>query len=281
MTLPAGTERPSSDALAEPPATASAPDGSSGLTLPNGLRLCLGSRQMIPAANYVVEEVFVERQYARDGFAIGETDTVVDVGANMGIFALWAAPQAPRGRILSIEPIPELADCLDASLRENSISNVSVVRNALGRPGAKIELCYYPGFNIISHQSDFRRPAYARAKMYLKNFRTWSRPARVEARCVSLGGLLDDRGVERVNFLKIDCEGGEYEVMRGMRPQDWRRIDQLVVEFHEYRKDQDHTEIVRILEGNGFEVAIEKDPVTYRLMRFGTIWAKRRRPWNF
>lgn len=256
------------------PAASTAP---ASLTLPNGLRLCLQSAQMIPAANYVVEEVFVERQYAREGFAIGEADTVLDVGANVGIFALWAAPQAPGGRIVSIEPIPDLAACLDASLRENSIHNVSLVRKALGAPDRTIELSYYPGFNIISHRSDFRRPAYARAKMYLKNFRTWSRPQRVRAECVSICQLLDDHAVERVNFAKIDCEGGEYEILRGMRPHDWRRFEHLVIEFHEYHEDQSHHEIVQILRDNDFDVSVEKDLITYRLMRFGTIWARRRK----
>lgn len=99
---------------------------------------------MIPAANHVVDEVFVERQYAREGFTIGEADTVPDVGANVGIFALWAAPQAPGGRIVSIGPIPDLAACLDSSLRENSICNVSLVRKALGAPDSTIEIRYYP-----------------------------------------------------------------------------------------------------------------------------------------
>jgi len=245
------------------------------LALPNGLTLCLQSKTMIPAANYVVEEIFVEGQYTRKGFEIGESDTIVDVGANMGIFALWAAPQVPNGRIIAIEPIPDLAACLRASLGKNAIGNVSLVEKALGSPNSKIELSYYPGFNIISHRSDFRRPAYARAKMYLKNLSTWSTPKRLKVDCTSIGRLLDDHEVDRVDFLKIDCEGGEYDIVKNTGLRDWRRIDRLVIEFHEYHKSHSHLQLVQVLKNNGFEVDLDLHPINYRLMKFGTMWGKR------
>jgi FkbM family methyltransferase len=253
------------------------PANSVGLALPNGLTLCLRSSQMMSAANYVIEEVFGERQYVREGFEIGHDDTIVDIGGNMGIFALWAAPQAPQGRVISVEPIPDLIACLEASLPLNSLENVTPVQKAVGAPGTVIDLSYYRGFNIISHRADFRRPAFARAKMYLKNFKTWSSPETVRAQSVSIGQLLDDHAIDRVNFMKIDCEGGEYDIVRNVSASDWRRIDRIVIEFHEYHEHHRHGDIVKTLQENGFDVVVQKDSVTYRLMRFGTVWAKRRR----
>jgi len=258
------------------PQEAFLPTDSVGLALPNGLTLCLQSNQMISAANYVIEEVFVERQYVREGFEIGHEDTIVDIGGNMGIFALWAAPQAPQGRVISVEPIPELIACLEASLPFNSLENVRPVQKAVGAPDTVIDLSYYPGFNIISHRADFRRPAFARAKMYLKNFKTWTSPKTVRAQSVSIGQLLDDHAIDRVNFMKIDCEGGEYDIVRNVSASDWRRIDRIVIEFHEYHEHHRHADIVKALQENGFDVVVQKDPVTYRLMRFGTLWARRR-----
>jgi FkbM family methyltransferase len=247
------------------------------LELPNGLTLCLRSSQMIPAASYVIAEVFGERQYAREGFEIGSEDTVVDIGANTGIFVLWAAPQASQGRIISVEPIPDLATCIKASLIMNSLENVTLIQKAAGAPNTLINLSYYPGFNIISHRSDFRRPLFAQAKMFLKNLKTWSAPESIRAQCVSIGQILDDNEVDRVNFLKIDCEGGEYDIVRNVGPHEWRRIDRIVIEFHEYHKHHRHSDIVQALQENGFDVVVEKDPMTYRLMRFGTIWGARRK----
>ncbi|SDZ01785.1 methyltransferase, FkbM family [Lysobacter sp. yr284] len=253
----------------------STPQPTAHVPLPNGLTLYLQSAHMRAAAEYVVDEIFVEKQYQREGFEIGHADTVVDIGANMGVFALWASPQAPAGRVISVEPVQEMMDCLRSNLDANRIRNVSAVQAAVGPSGQKIELTYYPGFNIISHRSDFRRPAYARLKMYLKNWRVWRAPERVRAACISVGELLDEHGVDRVDLLKIDCEGGEYEIVRGMSERDWSRIDRIVMEFHEYHKDQRHEQLVELLRNRGFEVEVEKDAMTYRLMRFGTLWARR------
>jgi hypothetical protein len=35
-----------------------------------------------------------------------------------------------------------------------------------------------------------------------------------------------------VDLLKIDCEGGEYEIVRGSRPESWRRVRRVVMERH-------------------------------------------------
>ena len=50
--------------------------------------------QQQAAARFVVNEIFKKRRYDHPGFQIEPTDTIVDIGANMGIFVLWAARQA-------------------------------------------------------------------------------------------------------------------------------------------------------------------------------------------
>lgn len=248
------------------------------MDLPNGLQLVLESTALLPAARYVVDEVFHERQYSRDGFEIGESDTVVDVGANVGVFSLWAAPQASRGRVVSVEPIPNLADCLGRSLTSNRIGNVTLVQTALGSGNGRMELLYYPGFNIISHRVDFRRPFYARLKIFLRYLSYWSGPRTITVPQTTLPKLLADEGIDHVDFLKIDCEGSEYAIFEGMRSEDWLKIDRMVIEFHEYHQNHRHEELVRVLHENGFEICIQKNPMAFRLMRFGTLWARRRRP---
>ena len=64
--------------------------------LGDGLSLWLSSTQQLGAARYVVDEIFTKRRYDHPGFQIRPTDNVVDIGANMGIFTLWAARQANR-----------------------------------------------------------------------------------------------------------------------------------------------------------------------------------------
>ena len=51
-------------------------------------------------------EVFKRKSNPRPGFELRPHDTVIDIGGNIGIFLLRAAPQVPKGRLISVEPTP-------------------------------------------------------------------------------------------------------------------------------------------------------------------------------
>ena len=86
--------------------------------LPNGARMRYVSR---PDVQFLYDEIFVDECYAKHGLAIREGATVIDVGGNIGMFALYAAEKAgAEGRVFALEPIPRTF----AALRENVIRNV-------------------------------------------------------------------------------------------------------------------------------------------------------------
>ncbi len=242
--------------------------------LPNGLCFHTTARSMRAATKYLRAEIFKRRRYFHPGFEIRPRDTVIDIGANMGMFVLWAAPQASQGRVLAIEPTSVIS-CLETNVRLNKLSNVTPIRAAVGADGGTMELITYPDFNIVTHQRGWRPAASTR---FLINFavrRRRLKPVCESAPRLSLGRVFEEHHVERVDFLKIDCEGGEYEIFRNMDASDWRRIDRIAMEFHELERGQDHRELVATLEAHGFTVQVRKPFIDYRIMRFGEIWAKR------
>ena len=83
-----------------------------------------------------VRSVLELREYNPPGYEIGAADTVVDVGANIGAFALLAAGLARRGRVVAVEPVAENFALLQRNLARNRAANVAAVRAAvLDRPG--------------------------------------------------------------------------------------------------------------------------------------------------
>ena len=87
--------------------------------LPNGARMRFVSR---PDVQFLYDEIFVDECYAKHGLEIREGATVIDVGGNIGMFALYAARKAGvSGRVFALEPIPRTF----AALRENVTNNVS------------------------------------------------------------------------------------------------------------------------------------------------------------
>jgi FkbM family methyltransferase len=226
------------------------------------------------AAAFLVREIFRHQRYYRAGFGIRATDTVVDIGANMGMFTLWAAPQAKLGRVIAVEPTGVM-DTLEQNVKLNRIDNIQTVRTAVGQDGAQLELMYYPGFNIVSHQPQWKPAAVTRALVRLLYGQFDVAPIRMTTPCMSLGNILDSCSVDIVNFLKIDCEGAEYDMLRSLPAPQWERIERIAMEFHELHPGHKHGELVALLRKQGFEVMVRKPWFDYYCMKFGEIWAWR------
>lgn len=246
------------------------------IRLPNGLDFWLPSEQTRPAVEYLVREIFVRRRYFRDRFEIRRGDTIVDIGANMGLFTMWAAPQAPEGRVLAIEP-GRVVDCLAYNVRANRLGNVTTAPVAVGNEGGQLELVEYPGFNLVSHPSGLGPAIITRWLIFLRYFRVQTPPVRRTAPCRSLGALMDEHGLRTVNFLKVDCEGAEYDIFRNLAPQHWERIERVAMEFPELRPGDRHGELVSLFQQRGFRVEIRKPLFEYYFLRFGELWAWRER----
>jgi FkbM family methyltransferase len=216
-------------------------------------------------------EIFRKRRYERPGFEIGDEDVVVDIGANMGVFSLWAATRCPRGRVIAIEPT-SVMECLELSAARNEMGNIKPIKAGIGTDGEQIEITTYPGFNIINHQSQWASPRFT--QFLVKLFISRKRAVTETAPCVSLDQVMKD--LEQVNFLKVDCEGAEYAMFEQLSEDAWTRIYRVAMEFHEYSPDHDHKRLVSLMQQKGFEVEVETNFVEHRLLKYGMIWATRK-----
>lgn len=242
------------------------------IPLPNGLKLALCSRQQAGCAKFIIGEIFRNQSYRRPGFELSPTDTVVDVGGNIGLFALWAAPQVAR--VVSIEPT-KVIDCLERSLALNAIQNVSIVRGAVSDQPGTLELLEYPGFNAVSHSASFQPARWGQRLIKLLWRKDQEQPVRVSCPCQTLDNILRTQDIDRVDFLKVDCEGGEYAIFDSISDETLGRISRIVLEFHELHPSHDHRRIVNRLKSAGFEVTVERTLLDRFLLQTGMLWAKR------
>ena len=250
-------------------------DSGQTLELPNGLKLHLSSRRLREAARFLGGEIFLKNRYLRKGFELEETDTIVDIGANMGLFVMWAVTRAPKGKIFAIEPTASI-DILNMNLERNDIKNVKTVKAAVGLPGEYLDIVTYPGFNAINHQSDMR-PTF-RTRMLVKILTSQRQCRKVIERvpAISLGEIIDENNLEKVDFLKIDAEGCEYKIFRNLSDEHFNKIEKIAMEFHEYHPDNDYRELVSILKNRGYYLEVERPFFDYRLVgKCGFIWARR------
>ena len=74
--------------------------------LPNGLAVCYASKYDV---DFLYREIFTEKAYLQHGIQLAEGNTVIDVGGNIGFFALFAAEfVGSHGTVITAEPIPDL-----------------------------------------------------------------------------------------------------------------------------------------------------------------------------
>lgn len=244
------------------------------ISLSDSLTFHVPKREMLKAARFLEREIFRNRRYHRDGFEIRPNDTIVDIGANMGMFSMWAAPQAPEGRVVAIEPM-DVVGCLDMNVRLNKLENVVVLNAAVGPDGEVLEFLDYPSFNILTHQVGARPAWTTRLLVRLLLLQQQLEPVHVRAPCISLGTIMDELDLKTVDYLKVDCEGGEYEILRTLSDEHWGRIQKIAMEFHELQPGQRHNELVELMEAQGFEVEVRKPFFDYHFMKFGELWARR------
>ena len=91
-------------------ATRMAAAGASSAVLPDGRRVRCVSKRDVP---FLYREIFQEKCYLKHGVDLRPGDTVFDVGANIGLFALFAAERCgSHGKVYAFEPLPETFDAL-------------------------------------------------------------------------------------------------------------------------------------------------------------------------
>lgn len=244
------------------------------IPLPNGLTFFGTDPAQRVSADFLSKEIFRKRFYDRPGYRGQDGQNIVDIGANMGLYTLWMAPQIGSGRMLCVEPSSAF-DTLEENVRRNHLTNVQTVRCAAGHPDTTLELLEYPEFNGVNHCADFTPAPWGQFFIRLLHRRKPLPPVRTAHPCRDMASLFDDAGFERVSLLKIDCEGGEYEIFNATTDEVMSRIDRVCMEFHELHPSHDHQKLVDRLEHCGFKVTVERPWFERVFQKTGTIWATR------
>jgi FkbM family methyltransferase len=165
-------------------------------------------------------DIFVPRSYTRGGFYRPRpNDIVVDLGANIGLFALFLQWCAPGVRVHCFEPGAYALDLLRKNVALNGLESlVTIHPYAVSDRSGVVWL----GDATLSVARELRSATDDESDPGEK------------VQTVDLGRALELCGSGRVDLLKMDIEGSEYEVVCSAQPQAWEPVDRVAVEFHEY-----------------------------------------------
>lgn len=189
---------------------------------------------------YDLQAQLVIREHVKSG------ETVVDVGANRGMFALYASKQVgPQGVVICFEPNPSCLNVLEGTLSRNSITNIEVIGKGLSDRAETL--------NLIVPESDTGIGTFA------------AYDQSVPQRAVSCEVVLGDDALRDIspNFVKIDVEGFEPKVIQGLSETIRRHrplIYMEVVEQHLRRAGSSSREIISLMRSLGYEGRIARLP---------------------
>jgi FkbM family methyltransferase len=189
-------------------------------------------------------------------------DIVIDVGACLGRYTLTSSKLVgENGKVVAIEGDPSHYEMLNKNLKLNRISNVTTINCMVGskdmhltKDSREIYLRVSSNDNINNQESLYRE------------FDETGR-AQFDNTIVHLNSLDDllikQHGINEVNWMKIDVEGAELEVLKGAHNilSNSKRI-KLLVEIHDVNKL--YKPIVEILNSYNFQIIFEKDITEYR-----------------
>nr|WP_303647541.1 FkbM family methyltransferase [Haloarchaeobius amylolyticus] len=149
-----------------------------------------------------VERFHWEQAELKDFVSEIETnDIVYDIGANTGLYTLFAAKKCHKGEVIAFEPYPPNVQLLKKDIERNSLTNVTVIEKALSNSVGSIE---------------FSQPTVADVGYGSSSIQAEKSDSTIDVPTTTGDQLISSTRAPQPNVVKIDVEGAEPLVIEGL-----------------------------------------------------------------
>jgi FkbM family methyltransferase len=250
-----------------PPATAPR------LRLPNGF---LVAHQNEAETLHFYDDIFSHRSYVKHGIAIRDGACVFDVGANIGLFTLFAHHEAKNVHIFAFEPAPPMYTLLRTNVADHGV-RATMLECGLSNVARDAAFTYYPRSSGMSSFHADEVEERHNLKTIIANQRRVGIPTSTEsisqyedelldvrlqstlftAKLRRVSDVIREHNVDRIDLMKIDVQKCEAEVIDGIDEADWRKLSQIVLEVHD--ADGRLAALKTRIERHGFSTVVQQD----------------------
>ena len=251
------------------------------LELPNQEKIYVLNEE---EALFLYDDIFVKQSYLQHGITLKQGDTVFDVGANIGLFTLFAYHYCQGNlHLFALEPISQLCKIL-----EKNAKNAVVINSGLWDKDSEAIFDYFPHYSLLSganakfsseEKKNFTNlilnnlaasknndtfigniiricPSPWKAslvKLILDSL--WLKTKKCKVTLTSLSKIIKEYNLSEINLVKVDAEKAELKILEGIELTDWPKLQQFVIEVHDIQNRL--TLIKSMLERYGFECTVK------------------------
>ncbi len=193
--------------------------------------------------------VWVDKVYGDPAALSGDSPVILDVGAHIGTYAIYAALRKPGAHIYAFEFNHEVFQYLEKSVAANDLSDriTCIEKGVAGTAGER--QTYEDTHGGVS------------SSLFDRENRGLIVGAVVP--CVTLSDFFNEYAVTKCDVLKMNCEGAEYEILGSLSNDEFKRIDAILLQWH--RVDgHEPEELDRLLVAQGYRVS--RAPAPYKFI---------------
>jgi len=256
-------------------------------TLPNGLRVVCQTRFEL---KHFYDDIFEKQVYVQNGITLADGACVLDVGANIGLFAIFVQEKWPDSFVYAFEPAPPLFELLQKNVARYG-SNVRCFNCGLSHRSGKISFTFYPNSSgmssfyadreeekevlmaVLENEAQKGSPEVEDLMPHLDEYLAMRLETETfECHLATLSGVIREHGIEQIDLIKIDAQKSEWDILQGLEDGDWRKVRQFVLEVHDFEGRL--ARISELLKARGYDVSTQQDEL-YQGSKMHNLYALR------
>ena len=181
----------------------------------NGIKVLIRTKNLFTKSADIsmAYECIVRDDYQLKHLNVAGGSFVIDIGGHIGSFSLAAAKKFPDAKILCFEPSAFNYKILKKNIELNNFDNISLFNKAVSSNEREVNIYINP---INSAANSMYNP----------------KGLSVKVPSTTLEKIFMENGIKKCPFMKMDCEGAEYDILLNTPDKVLKKIETMLIEYH-------------------------------------------------
>jgi len=195
----------------------------------NNVELTLIDLESSETLHHLQRETCDNDEYKIKDIELNDGDVIVDIGANVGIVSIYLAKRFPNAIIYAYEAHPNTYENLIKNIKINNVKNIVAYNLAVySKDNETLDIT----LDIINTGSS-------------SCFKNVEGQIKETIPTISLDTIITNNNISNIRYLKIDCEGAEFDILEGSKLIHEIEVQDIGIEIHSFMKS--HSKNVKSL----------------------------------